>query len=356
MVNRSDLCKAFLVSAGWGMAKRTALAGDASSRRYERLTRDYKTALLMDAPQDVETVVCPPNASPEERKALGYNACARLAGSNMRSFSTIAKTLTDHGLSAPIIYALDEENGFAIIEDLGNEIYASAIIQGLGEQQLYESAIDVLVELANKEIKPDKNKPLMSYDMTAYMAEVDLLTQWYWPHKKTVKISANEQADYSAIWEKVLSHLEPPTMMVLRDYHAENLLWLPHREGIKRTGVIDFQDSLIGSKAYDAVSLLEDARRDVSPELAPLMKKRLCNGLSLNKEASEQFEMEYAILGAQRNAKILGIFARLAHRDGKMHYLDLLPRVGAHFKRNLHHDALSDLKSFVYDTNIMELD
>ena len=135
---------------------------------------------------------------------------------------------------------------------------------------------------------------------------------------------------------------------MLRDYHSPNLMWLPEREGIRRVGILDFQDALSGPLAYDLVSLLQDARLDVPEALEREQLARYCaaRGAQSQQFSSDQFVALYATLGAQRNSKILGIFARLAKRDGKRGYLAHIPRVARYLERDLAHPALAELRRF----------
>lgn len=341
----------FLKTAGWGGAAVTPLAGDASSRSYFRAKLGDKGAVLMSAPPGAETAACPPAASPDERRVLGYNACARLAGPNLNAFVSVADTLRSAGLSAPEVYAADADKGLALIEDLGDDLFARVVGEN-SEQALYENAVDVLLHLHRAQPAPPQSDAyhMLAYDHLALLAEAELLIEWYWKLKKGDAPGAEISAEYADLFTSLLRELSPPSVIVLRDYHAENLLWLPHRETIARVGVIDFQDGLIGSPAYDLVSLLEDARRDVDPALAEAMIDRYVSA-GIDRES---FFAEYAILAAQRNAKILGVFARLAERDGKRRYLDLLPRVEAHFRRDLARPAAAPLKRF-FETHLPEL-
>lgn len=356
---RAAKAQKFISQTEWARAQQIPLTGDASSRRYTRLSQHGQTALFMDVPQDAESPACPHDASPEDRIALGYNACARLAGARMAPFVAVARALHDAGLTAPEMYTIDEVEGFAILEDLGDDLYAQLTPphpSQFSEHDLYQHAVDVLVRIANEKIRPRDNHDyhLLTYDETALQAEVDLLIQWYFPHKTGITPAQSIIDKFAHEWQRVLALLSPPSTMVLRDYHAENLLWLNDRTGLAKTGLIDFQDALWGHVGYDLVSLLEDARRDVLPTLAATMIDRYTNGLDLTSDGAEQFKSDYAILGAQRNAKILGIFARLANRDGKQRYLELLPRVENHFRRNLNHPALSNLRN-LYRTHLPDL-
>ncbi len=304
----------------------------------------------MIAPPAAEAAPCPPDASPEERKRLGYNAEARLAGPNLNAFVEVADTLRKAGLAAPQVYAADADNGFALLEDLGDNLFARAISsQGAAERPLYEAAVDALAALWNADLSPPVSETytMLSYDETALSAETALLPEWYWPLKKGEPVHDDLQAEYRSLWADLLKNLSQPHVIALRDYHAENLLWRPDRKGLDRVGVIDFQDALYGAAAYDLVSLLEDARRDVDPELAPAMIERYVELTAQTRAMPrDHLETDYAILAAQRNAKILGIFARLAERDGKMRYLELLPRVEAHFRNDLKRAGLEDLHRF----------
>lgn len=338
---------AFLKSAGWADAAATPLAGDASTRRYERLVKGGRPALLMIAPPGAETPACPREANAQERRALGYNAMARLAGPNLNAFTALSKMLREAGLSAPEVYAVDAGAGFALIEDLGDDLYAR-VAGRVDEETLYAAAIDALAQLHGSGAEPPSGEDyaMLDYDALALEAEALLLIEWCWPLKKGASAPDDLYKEYIGLWREVFKTLSAPHAPVLRDYHAENLLWLPERKGAARVGVIDFQDALFGHAAYDLVSLLEDARRDVSPELAGAMLQRYA-GYTGAQFDSEGFERDYAILAAQRNAKILGIFARLAKRDNKPRYLDFLPRVEAHFRNDLRREAMAPLRAFM---------
>lgn len=336
----------FLDASGWGGAQTTPLAGDASSRSYFRVAGKNGRAVLMLAPPAAEAASCPPGATPHERIALGYNACARLAGPNLNAFIAIADTLRGAGLSAPDIYAADTARGLALIEDLGDDLFAK-VVDNIGERLLYENAIDVLAHLHDRAPAPPcaDGYEMLSYDHAALMAEADLLIDWYWPLKKGAPAEDSVREEFSGIVDGLLSGLSAPDVIVLRDYHAENLLWLPDRKGPACVGIIDFQDGLLGSRAYDLVSLLEDARRDVDPALARAMIERYAKA-SGGSFDNDQFLHDYAVLAVQRNAKILGVFARLAERDGKPRYLDLLPRVEGHFRNDLARPQASPVRKF----------
>jgi len=346
---RTTIIEEFLAQAGWAQATRAAISGDASTRSYTRLTLNNKNTVLMNAPPSAETSYCPPNADNNERHRLGYNAIARLAGPNLNAFVGVDYCLREAGLSAPEIFNFDACKGLALIEDLGDTLFTNAVTNGIDEKTLYTNATDVLLKLRDVAPKPPKTPDyeMLTYDTIAMLAEVCLITDWYWPHVKKDIPSGDIINEYTSIWQEILADLSIPKAIVLRDYHAENLLWMPERDGIKRVGLIDFQDGLIGHYAYDLVSALEDARRDVAPELAAAILNDYCNKAKRFDDFNEtEFRSEYAILGAQRNAKILGIFARLINRDNKPQYQNLIPRVEAHMRNNLNHPNLTVLKTF----------
>lgn len=355
-VERGEAMRAFIARAGWGGAALAPLAGDASTRRYVRLTRNGRTAILMDQPQNAETPPCPPDASAEERRALGYNAVARLAGADCARFLAVAEYLRARGLSAPEIYAAEPDAGFVLMEDLGDRLYADVLSGGGDERALYKSAVDALASL-HAESAPEllmPGKPLHSYDEIALLAETDLLTDWFFPIALGRAARDEEILEHRSLWCGVLqSVLSQPPVFVHRDYHAENLMWLANRQGTARIGVIDFQDAVAGTRSYDLISLLEDARRDVTPELAETMTHRYiaqvrAQGMPLEEELHRA---EMAAMAAQRNVKIVGIFSRLFKRDGKPRYLAHLPRVWRYLNRDLEHPAMAPLKAW-YDRAI----
>lgn len=351
MNDRNAAIRNFLRDMGWGEAQVVPLPGDASTRRYARLTDGARKAMLMDQPQGAETPTAAPDASPEARRALGYNAVARLAGADCARFAAAAAWLRGHGLTAPDIYAADYRQGFLILEDLGDALFADVMADGGDERALYRAAVEVLAKIHQHDapamLAPDK--ALYAYDTTALLAETDLLTEWYLPLALGRAATADEIAEHRALWTAAMARVEDSRrVFVHRDYHAQNLLWLPARDGVARVGLIDFQDAVAGSPAYDLISLTEDARRDVAPAVAQdavahYLATMAAQGTPVDEAA---FRQEMAIMAAQRNAKIVGIFARLFKRDGKPRYLALLPRVWGHLERDLQHPALADLRAW----------
>ena len=316
----------FLAGAGWGGARIAPLAGDASNRRYLRLHRDGAVAVLMDAPPD--------------------------RGEDVRPFVAMTEWLRAQDLSAPEILAKDPDRGFLLLEDLGDNLYARHLVAHPGhELALYERAVDLLARLAECPV-PDRigsdacAVPVAPYDQAVLDREALLLTDWWMPAATGRETPADLREEYLALIHDATRHVEDSReAMVLRDYHAENLLWLPERPGIAAVGLLDYQDVLAGHAAYDLVSLLEDARRDTSPDLqAAMIDRYLALRPGLDPDA---FRHAYAALGAQRNLKIVGIFARLAVRDGKPHYPSLIPRVWAHVTTDLAHPDLAPLRAWV---------
>ncbi len=333
---------------GWGDCQRTPLPGDASARRYERLKRGRERALLMDAPPHGDNAPCPPDASAKERKKEGYNAIARLAGQDCRAFAAVSMALGARGFSAPSILGADYQNGLMLIEDLGPAMVSNTIDADITlETQLYTAATDTLAALARCSFDTSlpAGKPMWTvcpYDDLALVGETQLLLDWYAPHFGHA-VSAPARAAIDAAWRAVfemLGALAP--VLVLRDFHADNLIWMPERGPIANIGLLDFQDAVFGSPAYDLVSMLQDARRTVSPALQTQLVQRFFERAKLTDRTA--FDNSYAILGAQRSAKIMGIFVRLAKRDGKARYLDFLPRATGYFLQSLAHPALAPVR------------
>jgi aminoglycoside/choline kinase family phosphotransferase len=355
---RHEAMNEFLRGAGWGAASLSPLPGDASTRRYVRLHRGSESAMLMDQPQHAEAPQCPPGVTPDQRRALGYNAVARLAGADCGRFVAVADFLRDRGLSAPDVLAADVKSGFVLIEDLGDDLYANVLSNGHagGEPTLYGAAVDALAKLHSEGAPATlgDGKPLHAYDETALLAETDLMTEWFVPLALRRAASQDEREEHRTLWREALRPvLAAPSVFVHRDYHAQNLFWLPHREGTARVGMIDFQDAVAGTTSYDLISLLEDARRDVAPEVCEAMTRRYIEARQKTDTVfdGDAYRAQAAVMAAQRNAKIAGIFARLYTRDGKPRYLSYLPRVWGYLEKDLQHPALGSLKRW-YDRKI----
>jgi hypothetical protein len=330
--------------SGWTGAERMPVQGDASTRAYERLVRDTgETAILMISPRRPD--------GPPVRRGKPYSAIARLAES-VHAFAAVDRGLRALGFSAPKIYGEDLESGLLILEDLGSE----GVTDEAGPiPERYAEAARLLAKLHATTlpnvlpIAEGEDHVVPSYDLDAMLIEAELLADWYVPHILGALMSGSARAEFVNAWTETLQEvLEGPQTWVLRDYHSPNLIWLPEREGVKRVGLLDFQDAVLGPPGYDVVSLLQDARIDVP---ADLELKLLGHYVRERKGAETDFDMAafaraYAIMGAQRATKILGIFARLDKRDGKPQYLRHLPRIEAYLARNLAHPALAKLRGW----------
>jgi aminoglycoside/choline kinase family phosphotransferase len=302
---------AFLAAHGWGGATILPLAGDASFRRYFRVVDGARTAVLMDAPPAHEDV---------------------------GPFLAIAAHLGSIGFSAPVCHAEDRAGGLLLLEDFGDALVGPLLrADASGQGAIYADAIDLLVALAKQPVPAG----LPPYDLTVMRREVALFPEWYAP---ALNLSVDWSA-WQAAWDAVLPAVASfdPAVLVLRDYHVDNIILLD-RPGLNRLGLLDFQDALAGHPAYDLVSLLQDARRDVPPMLESDMLERYISGAGI--VDAHAFRAQYEILGAQRNCKILGIFTRLWRRDGKRNYLAFQPRVWGYLDRNLAHPALAPVAAW----------
>ena len=304
---------AFLASVGWDDAAVVPLAGDASFRRYFRVVGAGRQAVLMDAP--------PPHE-------------------DARPFLTVARYLTDAGFAAPAILGLDLDAGLVLLEDFGDARMREVLdAEPQRERDLYAQAIAVLAALHRQ---PPASLP--AYSREELHRETRLFTDWYCP---AAGLAVDAQG-YTVAWDAAFNLIgDAPDVTVLRDYHAENIMLRGGHAGMAHLGLLDFQDALVGHPAYDLVSLLQDARRDVSPAIEAF-------GLDLYRrsgEADASFDAAYHVLGAQRNTKIVGIFCRLAKRDGKPRYLSLLGRVWGYLERDLTHPALAPVAGW-FDANV----
>ena len=339
----------FLGHAGWGEAARTPLTADASTRRYERLRRKTETAMLMDAPP-LESVPCPPGADDEERVRLGWNAISRLAASRVEAFTAIAGYLAMLGLSAPLVYDQDIPKGLALLEDLGDDLFARVIESGGDEIELYAAAGEVLA--AVHRAKPPWTLPyrggewpILSYDHLALSANVDLFVDWLPKRDLAVRINEQTRLRWERVRENLIAKAEDfPRSLILRDTHAENLIWLPQREGLERVGLLDFQDALLGWGEWDMSMLLHDARRDVSTGAREATIRAYLDGTGGSKAA---FDERFAVLGAMNIMRIMGIFARLVVRDNKPRYDTFQPRLRRLLNETLSHPSMAEAKDFV---------
>ncbi|MBM3517835.1 MAG: aminoglycoside phosphotransferase [Alphaproteobacteria bacterium] len=302
---------AFLTAAGFGRARRRPLAGDASSRRYERLTL------------------------PGGRRALLMDASA--ARASVPPFLRVQALLAARGYSVPEIYAAAPDAGLVVVEDFGERGFARRAADPAWADALYGAAVDVLLDLGRC---PAIDVP--AYDDACVIEEVERFLLWYVPALTGRPALTLASEAFVALWQELLPQARfGGEILVLRDFHADNLFWLPDRPGLNRVGLIDFQDAVIGPPAYDLVSLLEDVRHIVPSDVAARMRARYVAGSGLDPEA---FAASAAILGAQRTTKIIGLFTRLLVRDSKPRYLAMIPRAWQILEANLEHPALAELK------------
>jgi tRNA threonylcarbamoyl adenosine modification protein YjeE len=343
-VERIAALRQFVAESGMSDAVRSRMTGDASTRTYDRLALKGKTYIMMNSPRRAD--------GPPVRDNKPYSAIAHLAES-VTPFVAMAKGLRELGLSPPDILHADLEQGLLLIEDLHEE----GVVSGNPPAPIverYRTAVDVLAYLHARKlpdtlpVAPHLEYKLPRYDLEAFLIEAELLLDWYLP-RLGGSIDDEARATFRTLWRAALapSIAEPPTW-VLRDYHSPNLLWLADRDELRRLGVLDFQDALMGPPGYDLASLLQDARVDVQEEtelalLGHYVQRRRTDKPEFDASA---FTKSYVTLAAQRASKILGIFARLDARDGKPQYLRHMPRVWAYLQRSLAHPSQATLKEW----------
>ncbi len=350
-LERLCVVRRFLDTAGYARAERRRLAGDASTRSYERLTRGGRSVLLMNAPRRPD--------GPPVRDGRPYSAIAHLA-EDVTPFIAVARALRQRGFSTPEIIAADRQAGLLLLEDFGNDFIAAGAPPAPVEDR-YEAATDVLAALHRQvlpdtlPVEPGVDYTLPHYDIDALLIEVELLPDWYLPRLGAVLAPAQRET-YLSLWRAALAPaMEGARTWVLRDFHSPNLMWLPERKGVQRIGLLDFQDAVMGPPAYDVASLLQDARVDVPEKMEIALLSRYVRARLKEPDFDAPgFARLYATLAAQRASKILGIFARLDRRDGKPQYLRHMPRVWAYLQRSLAHPALAPLRVW-YDDNVPAL-
>ena len=319
MAERNEIITRFLSDAGWGDAERRALAGDASFRRYDRISLNGKVSVLMDAPPPKEDV---------------------------RPFVRITRHLQGLGYSVPTILAEDAVNGLLLLEDLGDSTYTKALAAKADEAELYEAAVDLIADLHNKPPSQTILDGLPEYDAERLTAEAELLVDWYMPAQLGRPVDEAAKRAFRDIWAALVPAMTgAERTIVLRDFHADNLIWLPRRGAIKNCALLDYQDAVAGSPAYDLMSLIEDARRNMDPDLEIELLERYQDARpGMDWDA---FRDSYATLAAQRHCKVIGIFTRLAKRDGKPIYLGHIPRVWGMLERACEDPLLAPLRAWL---------
>jgi tRNA threonylcarbamoyl adenosine modification protein YjeE len=348
-VARLQALRRFLTDAGYADAGRQRMAGDASTRSYARLIRPDGAFILMNSPRRPD--------GPAIYDGKSYSAAAHLA-EDVKPFVAIANGLRERGFSAPSIHHADLEAGFLITEDFGG----TGFIEGDPPRPIaerYQAASDMLAALHREPLPdilpltPHISYAIPAFDTDALLVEIGLMPEWYLPDRG-IELTRDLRAEFVAMWRDLLSRLASvPKTWALRDFHSPNLIWLDQRSDIAKVGIIDFQDTVLGPSAYDLASLLQDARLDVPEplELALLSRYIKTRRASDHSFDPAQFAEIYAIMSAQRNTKLLGIFARLNRRDGKPQYLRHLPRIWTYLTRSLAHPALSGLREW-YAANV----
>jgi aminoglycoside/choline kinase family phosphotransferase len=301
------------------------LAGDASFRRYERVhASDGSRAVLMDAPP------------PQE---------------NVAPFRDVARLLQSLGLSAPRVLSCDIDHGLLLLEDFGDRTFGKLLAEGAQPEPLYRLATDTLIDLQRAwRERGDPGAGLPLYDDALLIdREANLLLDWYMP-AVGLHPDAGQRESYRQAWQEALARVHAhPSTLVLRDFFPDNLMLLEDRGGTAACGLLDFQDAVIGSPLYDLASLLQDARRDVPPEIEEQMLQRYL--AAFPELDAQDARVAYTVIAAQRHAKVIGIFTRLARRDGKPGYLAHIPRLWRLFNKALSAPALEPVHAWL-DLNL----
>ena len=352
VLQRNHALEQFTGIAPFTLGSRRFFEGDASSRRYEKVSGNGADLLVMDMPQRPD--------GPPVKDGKPYSAIAHLA-EGITAVIAINRHLEGKGYSAPRAIKADLGQGFALIEDLGDRVYGRMMLAGDDMQEPLETAAALLADMAEQEwpasvdAAPGHTHQLKPYDRDALLIEADLLPSWFFPHARGEAARPGAASAFAQIWERLIVHTQPARpVWTLRDFHSPNLIWLPERNGVRRVGLIDTQDAVLGHPAYDLVSLAQDARVDISNDVQDHIIAHYCTRrAALGNFDRAAFATSYAVLGAQRATKILGIFARLSKRDGKHGYLRHMPRVSRYLARNLLHPELAELKAW-YDAELPE--
>ncbi len=343
-VKRLAALRQFLEQAGLMDANRERMPGDASTRSYARLFHDGAAVILMNSPRRPD--------GPAVYDGRSYSSAVHLA-EDVKPFVALANGLRERGFSAPAVYHADLDAGFLILEDFGRESFVEGAPPiPIGER--YEAAVDLLAALHRDSlpevlpVAPHTTYAIPTFDVDAMLVEIGLMIEWYLPDRGA-ELGKRSRTEFVSRWRDLLNKVSViPKTWVLRDFHSPNLIWLSHRTGIARVGVLDFQDTVLGPPAYDLVSLLQDARLDVPEQLELTLLSRYVKARHSAENTFDpaDFAETYALMSAQRNTRLLGTFARLNRRDGKPQYLRHQPRIWTYLTRSLAHPALSDLRQW----------
>jgi len=349
-LDRLEAISHFLPQAGFATAERSFFEGDASFRRYERLNRDGQSYVLMD-------MAARPDGPPVKH-GKPYSAIAHLA-EDIRAVLAVNAYLELLGYSAPHTYAYDTARGLAVIEDLGSRVYGRMMLAGEDMSEPMAMAVLLLADMAERQWPNQVPIPgggmhgVPPYDIEALTIETELLLDWYWPFLTGRDAPREVRETFTEAWSEFLPLTQPENRVwALRDFHSPNLLWLPEREGLRRAGLIDTQDCVLGHPAYDVAAMLRDARVDVPFDVAEDLLDYYCAAREQNPSFdSKEFSRAFALLSVQRATKILGIFARLSRRDGKHGYIRHMPRVSRYLEHDLAHPDLARLRDW-YDRHL----
>lgn len=349
-LGRSLAMRAFLDANGWNAGFRRFLLGDASTRAYETVERDGEIAILMNAPKQPD--------GPPVRNGKPYSQIAHLA-EDILPFVAIGRMLAERGFRAPQIHAFDLDRGFILLEHLGSDGVLDAHRKPIPER--YEGAVECLAAM-HAAGWPDaidvdgRTHRISAFDLDAFLIEAELLTDWFVPRATGAKLSVAGIEEFRKLWTDLFDIVDAgEKTLLLRDFHSPNIIWDEAAEGVSRVGLIDFQDAMIGSTAYDVASIVQDARVDVSPALQMALLDRYCFvRMGQGGFDEDAFRRAFAILAAQRATKILGIFVRLDQRDRKPAYLAHIPRLQAYLRDSLAHPALTGLAAWYAEHGILD--
>ncbi|SPZ37066.1 Predicted phosphotransferase related to Ser/Thr protein kinases [Agrobacterium tumefaciens] len=334
--------RAFLAKNGRGDAARRFLSGDASTRAYETVSTGGPDLILMDWRRPMRGAIV--------AEGKTYAEIAHLA-QDARSFVAIGNYLRNSGFCAPEILAADTDQGILLLENLGREGVLAPDGTPIEDRYLQSVAcLAALHEASRPDLLPvgdGSAYEVPPFDRQAMKIEVSLLAEWYLPHKRGKPLTDSEKSDYYALWDRLIDQLaDCETGLVLRDFHSPNLIWQPQNSGIRQVGLIDFQDAMIGPTAYDVASIVQDARVTISPELqARLLSHYLENRRSTPFDEAA-FLKAFAIMSAQRNCKLAGIWVRLLERDRKPGYMKHMPRTFRYLSAALSHPELAPLRDW----------